>query len=135
MRTPSDVYSSLCPLVHECNLINTYNQCNINTSGVYKHVIYTSNYRVTRLLEGYLQKIPVLRLNFPWHSAREIFRFSTCIFRKFPSQTWYHEKKLNLIQIHLHEVKILQIHNARPEFVEKISRLLTNQNPAFLYKV
>ena len=47
----------------------------------------------------------------------------------------YHEKKLNLMQIHLPEVKILQIHNARPEFVKKISRLLTNQNPAFLYKV
>ena len=31
----------------------------------------------------------------------------------------YHEKKLNLMQIHLHEVKILQIHNARPEFVKK----------------
>ena len=40
------------------------------------------------------------------------------------------------MQIHLHEVKILQIHNARPEFVKKIiSQLLTNQNPAFLYKV
>jgi hypothetical protein len=39
------------------------------------------------------------------------------------------------MQIHLHEIKILQIHNARSEFVEKISRLLTNQNPAFLYKV
>ena len=38
------------------------------------------------------------------------------------------------MQIHLHEVKILQIHNARPEFVKNIS-LLTNQNPAFLYKV
>jgi hypothetical protein len=38
------------------------------------------------------------------------------------------------MQIHLHEVKILQIHNARPEFVKNI-RLLTNQNPAFLYKV
>ena len=38
------------------------------------------------------------------------------------------------MQIHLHEVKILQIHNARPEFVKKISRLLTNRNPAFLYK-
>jgi hypothetical protein len=36
------------------------------------------------------------------------------------------------MQIHLHEVNILQIHNTRPEFV---SRLLTNQNPAFLYKV
>jgi menaquinone-dependent protoporphyrinogen IX oxidase len=35
------------------------------------------------------------------------------------------------MQIHLHEVKILQIHNARPEFVKKISQLLTNQNPAF----
>ena len=31
----------------------------------------------------------------------------------------YHEKKLNLMQIHLPEVKILQIHNARPEFVKK----------------
>jgi hypothetical protein len=40
------------------------------------------------------------------------------------------------MQIHLHEVKILQIHNARPEFVKKYhGRLLTNQNPAFLYKV
>ena len=28
-------------------------------------------------------------------------------------------KKLNLMQIHLHEVKILQIDNARPEFVKK----------------
>ena len=42
------------------------------------------------------------------------------------------------MQIHLHEVKILQIHNARPEFVKiyhgykNIPRLLTNQNPAFL---
>ena len=44
------------------------------------------------------------------------------------------------MQIHLqvHEVKILQIHNARPEFEKKKkkkSRLLTNHNPAFLYKV
>jgi hypothetical protein len=31
----------------------------------------------------------------------------------------YQEKKLNLMQIHLHEVKILQIHNAMPEFVKK----------------
>ena len=38
------------------------------------------------------------------------------------------------MQIHLHEVKILQFHNARPELV-KISRLLTIQNPVFLYKV
>jgi hypothetical protein len=30
------------------------------------------------------------------------------------------------MQIHLHEVYILQIHNARPEFVKKISQLLTN---------
>jgi hypothetical protein len=28
-------------------------------------------------------------------------------------------EKVNLMQIHLHEVKILQIHNARPEFVKK----------------
>jgi hypothetical protein len=38
---------------------------------------------------GYLRKIPVLRLNFPRHSAREIFRLSTGIFRKYPSQAWY----------------------------------------------
>ena len=37
------------------------------------------------------------------------------------------------MQIPLHEVRILQIHNARPEFVKKISRLLINQNPVFLY--
>ena len=49
---------------------------------------------------------------------------------------WKKEKKLNFMQIHLHEVKILQIHNTRPELVKKkISRLLNNQNPAFLYKV
>jgi hypothetical protein len=35
------------------------------------------------------------------------------------------------MQIHLHEVKILQIHNARPEFVKNIMAI----NPAFLYKV
>jgi hypothetical protein len=41
------------------------------------------------------------------------------------------------MQIHLHEVKILQIHNARSEFVKNITVInqLTNQNPAFLYKV
>ena len=39
------------------------------------------------------------------------------------------------MQIHLHEVKILQIHNARLEFVKKISQQITNQNPAFIYKV
>jgi hypothetical protein len=37
--------------------------------------------------EGYLRKIPILRLNLPRHSAREIFRLSTGIFRKYPSQT------------------------------------------------
>ena len=35
----------------------------------------------------------------------------------------YHEKKLNLMQIHLHEVKIMQIHNARPEFVKNIAAI------------
>jgi hypothetical protein len=38
------------------------------------------------------------------------------------------------MKIHQHEVNILQIHNARPEFVKKISRLLTNQNPAFIIR-
>jgi hypothetical protein len=33
--------------------------------------------------------LPVFRLNFPRRSAREIFRLSTGIFRKYPSQTWY----------------------------------------------
>ena len=53
-------------------------------------------------------------------------------------QIHLHEVQIHLheVQIHLHEVQILQIHNVRPEFVKKkISRLLTNQNPAFLYKV
>jgi hypothetical protein len=36
-----------------------------------------------------LRKIPVLRLYFPGHSAREIVRLSTGIFRKYSSQTWY----------------------------------------------
>jgi hypothetical protein len=35
----------------------------------------------------------------------------------------YHEKKLNLMQIHLHEEKILQIHNVRPEFVKNITAI------------
>ena len=34
-------------------------------------------------------KIPVLRLNFPRLSAQAIFRLSTSIFRKYPSQAWY----------------------------------------------
>ena len=36
-----------------------------------------------------MRKIPVLRLNFPRLSAREIFRLSTGIFCKYPSQAWY----------------------------------------------
>jgi hypothetical protein len=35
------------------------------------------------------------------------------------------------MQIHLHEVKILQIHNARPEFVKNITAI--NQK-AFRYR-
>jgi hypothetical protein len=38
---------------------------------------------------GICEKIPVLRLNFTRHSAREIVRLETGIFRKYPSQTWY----------------------------------------------
>ena len=36
------------------------------------------------------------------------------------------------MQIDLHEVKILHIHNARPEFVKKISRLLTKSESSIL---
>ena len=36
-----------------------------------------------------MRKIPVLRINFPRLTAREIFRLWTGIFRKYPSQTWY----------------------------------------------
>ena len=36
-----------------------------------------------------MRKIPVLKLNFPRHSSRDIFRLSTGIFRKYASQTWY----------------------------------------------
>ena len=39
------------------------------------------------------------------------------------------------MQINIHEVNILQIHNTIPELVKQISWLLINQNPAFLYKV
>jgi hypothetical protein len=40
----------------------------------------------------------------------------------------YHEKKLNLIQKHLHEINILQIHNARPEFEKKKKKKITAIN-------
>jgi hypothetical protein len=43
--------------------------------------------QIYHVWEGDLQKIPVLRLNSPRHSAREILRLSTGIFRKYPSQT------------------------------------------------
>ena len=42
--------------------------------------------QIYHVWEGYLRKIPVLRQNFPRHSARE-FGLSTGIFRKYPSQT------------------------------------------------
>jgi hypothetical protein len=48
---------------------------------------HINSFKIYHVWEGYLQKIPVLRLNFPRHSAREIFRLSTGIFRKYPSQT------------------------------------------------
>jgi hypothetical protein len=51
---------------------------NQNPAFLYKEIYH--------VWEGYLRKIPVLRLNFPRHSAREIFRLSTSIFRKYPSQ-------------------------------------------------
>jgi hypothetical protein len=38
------------------------------------------------------------------------------------------KKKLNLMQIHVHEVKILQTHNARPEFVKKKNITAINQS-------
>ena len=34
-------------------------------------------------------KIPILRINLPRHSSREIFRLSTGIVRKYLSQTLY----------------------------------------------
>jgi len=43
--------------------------------------------QIYHVWEGYFRKIPVLRLNFTRHSAREIVRLSTGIFRKYPSQT------------------------------------------------
>jgi hypothetical protein len=39
--------------------------------------------------EGYLRKIPILRLNFTRLSAPKNVRLSIGIFRKYPSQTWY----------------------------------------------
>jgi hypothetical protein len=39
------------------------------------------------------------------------------------SRDIFYEKKLNLMQIYLHEVKILQIHNSRPEFVKNITAI------------
>ena len=43
-----------------------------------------------------MRKIPVLRLNIPRHSAWEIFRLLTGIFRKYPSLTWYISIKSDL---------------------------------------
>ena len=37
------------------------------------------NKQIYHVWEGYLRKIPVLRLNIPRHSVREIFRLSTSI--------------------------------------------------------
>jgi hypothetical protein len=36
------------------------------------------------------------------------------------------------MQIHLHEVKILQIHNARPEFVKKIITAINQSESSIL---
>jgi predicted helicase len=47
-----------------------------------------------------LRKIPVLSLSFARHSAREICRLSTGIFRKYPSQAWYICIKDNGVERH-----------------------------------
>jgi hypothetical protein len=36
------------------------------------------------------------------------------------------------MQIHLHEVKIRQIHNARPEFVENITAISQSESSIFI---
>jgi hypothetical protein len=65
-----------------------------------------------------LRKIPVLRLNFPRLSAREIFRLSTGIFRKYPSQTWYICSKLTwyLLYIFLHFPNLCEIAQSSKEY-------------------
>jgi hypothetical protein len=39
------------------------------------------------------------------------------------------------MQIHLHEVKILQIHNARPEFVKYITAINQSESSIFIQGV
>ena len=39
------------------------------------------------------------------------------------------------MQIHLHEVKILQIHNARPEFVKYITAINQSESRIFIQGV
>jgi hypothetical protein len=69
--------------LHEVKILQIHNArpefVKKNITGVIKQIYH--------VWEGYLRKIPVLRLNFARHSAREIFRLSTGIFRKYPSQT------------------------------------------------
>ena len=80
------------PEVFRCKR-KTAKKCQTTT----KSIIYLAsvlnnircNYTDISYWERYLRKIPVLRLNFPRLSDREIFRLSTGIFRKYPSQTWY----------------------------------------------
>jgi hypothetical protein len=48
--------------------------------------IFRMDFGTVSTVYNCFRKIPVLRLNFPRLSAREIFRLLTGIFRKYPSQ-------------------------------------------------
>ena len=61
-------------------------QCIIYLAGVLNIYNIRCNKTDISCWEVYLRKIPVLRLNSPRHSTREIFRLSTGIFHKYPSQ-------------------------------------------------
>jgi hypothetical protein len=45
--------------------------------------------QIYHVWEGYLRKIPVLRLNFPRHWLGKFFVSRLVFFHKYPSQTWY----------------------------------------------
>jgi hypothetical protein len=90
-------YNTFCLSFSGPNMIYLFNStewCYIKrtTDNVSQILLQASRWWVktaNTVWEGYLRKIPVLRLNFSRHWMWDIFRLLTGIFRKYSSQTWY----------------------------------------------
>jgi hypothetical protein len=65
-------------------------------------------------LEDYISDTQIILTIFSWP-------WKKLEFQRLVYGYYYNSHSLNLMQIHPHEVKILQIHNARPEFVKNIT--------------